>query len=109
MGIGGINVSVINAPNTRVGYNATFTSGITLADDFTVPAGQQWSISNVLFYAYQTNVASFTFQNATISLVPGSSPNGTSIYSATGLSASNGPGGIVARRVTPTTLTAEDR
>jgi hypothetical protein len=29
VGIDGVNVNVINAPNTRIGCNPTFTSGIT--------------------------------------------------------------------------------
>jgi hypothetical protein len=109
VGIGGANDSVLNAPNISPGSSAGLGVSFALADDFTVPAGQTWAISNVLFYGYQTNATSFPYQDATISLVSGSSPNGTSIYSATGLSTSNGPGGIVARRVTPTTLTADDR
>jgi hypothetical protein len=115
VGIGGANDSVLNEPNRALGFGAGLSFGVGLdislglADDFTVPAGQTWAISNVLLYGYQANATSFPYQNATISLVAGSSPNGTSIYSATDLSASNGPGGIVARRVQPTTLTADNR
>jgi hypothetical protein len=109
VGIGGANDSVLTPPNESFGFNPTLGGNFALADNFTVPSGEEWTINNVLFYGYQTGATSFPYRNATISLVAGSSPNGTSIYSATGLSTSNGPGGIVARRVQPTTLTADNR
>ncbi len=80
-----------------------------MADNFTVPAGKSWTINNVLLCGYQTSAAAFPYQSGTISFVSGSSPNGASIYSVVGLGVSNGPGGIVARRVLSTSLTADNR
>ncbi len=63
----------------------------------------------MLLCGYQTSAVAFPYQSGTISFVSGSSPNGASIYSAVGLGASNGPGGIVARRVGLDSLTADNR
>lgn len=44
--------------NTNSGYTANKSSDITLADDFTVPTGQSWTITDVSFFGYQTGAAS---------------------------------------------------
>jgi len=44
--------------NTNSGYSANQIGGITLADDFTVPTGQSWTINNLSFFGYQTGAAS---------------------------------------------------
>lgn len=41
-------------PNITNGYNSAIANNVTLADDFTVPAGQQWNISQIEFFAYST-------------------------------------------------------
>jgi hypothetical protein len=110
VGAGGSNVSVmINPPYHILGFTARSEDGYVMAEDFTVPAGQSWTINNVLLYAYQIDATTFPFQSTTLSLVSGPSPNGTSIDPAITLSASTGPGGIVARRVRLGSLTADDR
>ncbi|ASK29470.1 hypothetical protein CEY12_04840 [Chryseobacterium sp. T16E-39] len=43
--------------NTSSGYGGTYSSPTTsyfLADDFTIPAGAQWQITTIDFFAYQT-------------------------------------------------------
>ena len=44
--------------NTNAGFGAVFnnagTNNLRLADDFTVPSGQQWNISSIDVFAYQT-------------------------------------------------------
>lgn len=44
--------------NSNAGFGAVFntagTNSLQLADDFTVPVGQQWNISSVEIFAYQT-------------------------------------------------------
>ncbi|OUJ73631.1 T9SS type A sorting domain-containing protein [Hymenobacter crusticola] len=44
--------------NTNSGYTANQTSSITLADDFTVPTGQSWTINDLSFFGYQTGALS---------------------------------------------------
>ncbi|WP_324672322.1 T9SS type A sorting domain-containing protein [Hymenobacter sp. GOD-10R] len=44
--------------NTNSGYTASKLSAISLADDFTVPAGQSWTITDLSFFGYQTGAAS---------------------------------------------------
>ncbi len=41
-------------------YNNASTSSFQLADDFTVPAGSNWSVTGFEFYGYQTNYAGTT-------------------------------------------------
>ncbi|MDO7849643.1 T9SS type A sorting domain-containing protein [Hymenobacter sp. M29] len=43
--------------NTNAGYAASPTSSLELADDFTVPAGQAWTVSSFSFFGYQTGAA----------------------------------------------------
>ena len=38
-------------------YNAALTSNSRLADDFIVPAGETWNITNFAFFCYQTSYA----------------------------------------------------
>lgn len=44
--------------NTNSGYTANKASAITLADDFTVPTGHSWTITDLSFFGYQTGAAS---------------------------------------------------
>ncbi|MCW3169029.1 T9SS type A sorting domain-containing protein [Chryseobacterium sp. 09-1422] len=49
--------------NTSSGFSAMYSSATAnyfLADDFVVPAGTQWQISAIDFFAYQTNYAGTT-------------------------------------------------
>ncbi len=47
--------------NTTIGYGMTYNNALTtnnkVADDFTVPPGQSWAISQLSVYAYQTGAA----------------------------------------------------
>jgi hypothetical protein len=40
--------------NTNSGYTASKASTINLADDFTVPTGSSWTITDLSFFGYQT-------------------------------------------------------
>lgn len=94
-------LSVLTAPATTFGFGAQTASTNAVADDFIVPAGQTWNVESVNFYAYQTGSASFTFQNATWSLLSGDVNTGSVL--ASGVSAVTS-GGLVGFRVTSTTL-----
>lgn len=55
----GYTWSELQAPGLNIGfsgfYNNTSTSDYAIADDFVVPAGKVWNLTNVNFYGYQTN------------------------------------------------------
>ena len=54
-GSGGADVSHLwDTSLTTYGYGHAVTTGYWVADDFTVPAGDAWTIDSVVFYAYQT-------------------------------------------------------
>lgn len=49
--------------NITAGYGGTYSSATTslfLADDFTIPAGQTWSISSIDVFTYQTGYTGTT-------------------------------------------------
>lgn len=60
----GYTWSELQSPSTSLGfssfYNNAATSNYSIADDFVVPAGQVWNLTNVNFYGYQTNYAGTT-------------------------------------------------
>ena len=54
------------------------TSGVRLADDFVVPAGQTWNLTSVQFYAYRPSGVSSPVTNATLRIwngIPGGPGN----------------------------------
>lgn len=56
----GYTWSEVQAGNVNAGFGANITAGLTIADDFTVPAGPSWNITKVTFYAYSTGWATNT-------------------------------------------------
>ena len=99
--VDGSGLSVLTLPATTFGFGAQTGSSNAVADDFTVPAGQTWTIESINLYAYQTGATSFTFQTATWSLVSGDVNTGSVVASGTSAVTS---GGRVGYRVTSTTL-----
>lgn len=53
-GSGGTDASATHDGLITYGFGHSFTSGIRVADDFTVPAAEKWTIDSIVFYAYQT-------------------------------------------------------
>jgi hypothetical protein len=55
-GAGGADASALqtNLGMTVFGFGHAQSAGIRVADDFTVPAGETWSIDRITFFAYQT-------------------------------------------------------
>jgi len=53
-GFGGAPISELTSPMTIFGFGAQVASNNSVADDFTVPAGEAWVISSLEFYTYQT-------------------------------------------------------
>ncbi|MBI3500186.1 MAG: T9SS type A sorting domain-containing protein [Bacteroidetes bacterium] len=54
-GAGGADASATHDGLITYGFGHAVSSGYRVADDFTVPAGQTWTIDSLIFYAYQTN------------------------------------------------------
>lgn len=55
-GAGGANESIYYQGGTGTyGSGCNYSSGIYIADDFTVPSCTNWTISSIDFYSYQTN------------------------------------------------------
>ncbi len=70
-GFGGANASALasGAGMNTSGFGMQSGSGNRVADDFTVPAGQNWLVSVLKFYGYQTGsttASTFTGLNAEI-------------------------------------------
>ncbi|HSL17276.1 MAG TPA: hypothetical protein VLB51_05155 [Methylomirabilota bacterium] len=56
-GAGGADLSALQTALLLniLGAGHQFTAGNSIADDFTIPAGESWDITNITFFAYQTN------------------------------------------------------
>ena len=68
-GFGGANASAVATGMGTLGFGMQPGSGNRVADDFTVPAGQNWLVSVLKFYGYQTGsttASTFTGLNAEI-------------------------------------------
>ena len=56
----GTNWSQLQGANTSFGFGANIAAGITLADNFVVPAGPNWTVNKATFFAYSTGFAGTT-------------------------------------------------
>lgn len=54
-GSGGADESLLESPMNTYGFGAQNSLGNILADDFTIPAGQTWTIESITCFTYQTN------------------------------------------------------
>jgi hypothetical protein len=54
------DTGVTTISNTNAGYTASIASGISLADDYIVPAGQTRTVSNISFFSYQSGYTGTT-------------------------------------------------
>lgn len=50
----GYSFSEMQPGATNLGFGASIAASLTIADDFTVPQGEGWSVSTMVFYAYST-------------------------------------------------------
>ncbi len=56
-GVGGADESIlqnISLGMSTLGHGHQVANNSHIADEFTIPAGEQWKIDNIIFYAYQT-------------------------------------------------------
>ncbi|MEO6488588.1 MAG: GEVED domain-containing protein [Ferruginibacter sp.] len=56
----GFTWSEVQLGNVNAGFGANIAANLTIADDFTVPAGLPWTVTKVTFYAYSTGWAGTT-------------------------------------------------
>lgn len=77
----GFTWSEVQAGNTAAGFVGSVVGGIRLGDDVTVPAGQNWLVSSIVFYGYQTNYTGTTspFTSVTLRIHAGS-PSGPVVF-----------------------------
>ena len=54
-GSGGANVSSLHDGLSTYGAGHAASSGFRVAEDISIPAGSEWTIDTLVFYAYQTN------------------------------------------------------
>ncbi len=99
---GGGDNSVLEAPNSTLGFGSAGTAGIRLADDFALSTAS--TVSSVNLWAYQTGVTTATINGGTMELRLGTV---TGAVVATGTFSSAVLTDIY--RVTPTTLTSSAR
>lgn len=60
-GAGGTDESILQSTSLGMnilGFGIQLGSGNSIADDFTVPAGETWDITDMTFFGYQTNAPS---------------------------------------------------
>lgn len=110
-GFGGANASAITDPGTLFGYGNQGPLGNRMADDFTVPAGQTWTIDSIIVFHYQTgSTTTSTINNVTLQIWNGATPGTGSVVagdSTTNRLVSSYFSNIY--RVTATTLTNNQR
>jgi hypothetical protein len=57
-GFGGADASQVPAGANTIGENVSLAAGVRLAQSFTVPAGEVWTVNKFTTYAYQTGAPS---------------------------------------------------
>ncbi len=77
----GNKVSQLSAPlGNNYGMSMSTVSGFYMAEDFTVPAGQTWTVDTLIVYGYQTGSSTTSsFTAATLEVFQGS-VTGTSVF-----------------------------
>lgn len=63
-GFGGADVSVMDPLHTAFGVNGNWNGFISVADDFTVPCGEVWTVSAFRGFGYQTGSTTVSTMNA---------------------------------------------
>jgi hypothetical protein len=110
------NLSILNTTAAvnycTLGFSAAGTNRI--ADDFTVPAGQTWTVDRVTVFGYQTGATAITINAGTLRILstsPGVNAAPTVVFGDTTTNRVTPANVTLAgtNRVTSTTLTATDR
>lgn len=74
----GYTWSEVQVPNTTAGVNASVlpTAAYSMADDFVIPANEQWNITKMDFFGYQTGAVADPFSQAYVQLYNGKPDTG---------------------------------
>jgi subtilisin-like proprotein convertase family protein len=73
------NASLLQAPVTTFGLNASLGGGFRIADDFTVPVGGSWTVQHGYIFSYQTgSTTTSTFTSVSARLWDGPPGGATS-------------------------------
>jgi MYXO-CTERM domain-containing protein len=100
---GSPNLSVLSSSESTLGFGAQISANNSVADDFSVSGGG-WNVTGLTFYMYQTGATAFSFTGVDYQIASSHS-DPVSWTSASSLV----DGGLVAYRVTSTTLGATNR
>jgi len=113
-GVGGADESVLQTTSlgmTTLGFGHQILNDNRIADQFSIPAGETWDITNITFFAYQTGAPTTSTMNAVhVEIRDAMPPGGSVVFGdmATNVMSSTAWSGIY--RVTEsTTGTASDR
>jgi len=81
-GYGGADESRMTSSESTYGAGCQYVNSNRCADDFTIPAGQTWTITGITLFGYQTNSGTNPTINACyLTIYSGDSPNtGTVVY-----------------------------
>jgi hypothetical protein len=83
-GANGANLSSLQSSLGMTSFGWAHQSGFRVADDFTIPAGQSWTIENVELYAYQTgSTTTSTITGVNIRIWSGAPGTGTVVFGDT--------------------------
>jgi hypothetical protein len=111
-GAGGNNASAVQTAlgMTIYGFGHSLASGSRVADQFTIPAGQTWDITNITFFAYQTGSSTTsTINNVNLRIWTGSPGSGTVVFGDTSTNVLGTTAWTSTYRVLDTDLTATSR
>ncbi|MEO6711369.1 MAG: hypothetical protein ABI054_05680, partial [Planctomycetota bacterium] len=110
-GFGGADTSAIEPSFNTYGYGAQQTVPNRVADDFTVPANKTWTLSDVVFFNYQTGSGTTsTFTGATVQIWNGAPNAGGTVVAGDQVTNHLSTSTFTnIYRVTPTTLTNNQR
>ena len=78
-GTGGADASLIGVGGNTFGFGHALSAGIRVADDFAVPAGKLWTLSDMTWFSYQTGstTAASTMTSANVRIWSGTAPGVT--------------------------------
>ncbi|MDG6098410.1 PEP-CTERM sorting domain-containing protein [Alteromonas sp. ZYF713] len=88
--VDGSGLSVLAPTANVLGFGAQTINANAVAEDFSIAVGENWTITDLDFFGYQTNAFAFTFESVNWSIVSGDVNTGTVIASDTSLVTNGG-------------------
>lgn len=86
----GTTWSEVQPPGTIAGFGNQLSANNRVADDFTIPAGQSWTINSIDFFGYQTGASSLTLNAVNVRIWSGQPGTGTVVFGDTTTNRFNG-------------------